>query len=86
MGSISHHSVPLVITSLGGEHRHRYKHTLRRQDQFLETRHAPGIKIISISSASGALSVVKSDDFCVQSSIIACTTRAHLHSPFPFFF
>ena len=53
MGSISRYITPLVITSLRGGHTdtQTYIHTLRGQDQFLETRrapacgwHAPGLK------------------------------------------
>ena len=37
-GSISHHIMPLVITSLGGGHTDTHIQTLHRQDHFLETR------------------------------------------------
>ena len=43
MGSISRHITPLVIISLGGEHTDTQTniHTLRGQDQYLETRRVP---------------------------------------------
>ena len=41
MGSISHHITPLGITSLRGGHTDTQIHTLCRQNQFLEIRHAP---------------------------------------------
>ena len=55
MGSISRHITPLVISSLGDGHTdtHTHIHTLRGQDQYLETRrmpafgrHAPGLKML----------------------------------------
>ena len=43
MRSISRHIMPLVTTSVGGGHidTDTHIHTLRGQDQFLETRRAP---------------------------------------------
>ena len=40
MGSISRHITPLVITSLGGRHTDTHIHTLRRQDESIETKRA----------------------------------------------
>ena len=46
MGSISRHITPLVITNLGGGHTDTHIHTLHRQNQSIDSRRVPGLKII----------------------------------------
>jgi len=40
-GSISHHTTPLVINSLGGGHTHIHTYSHHGQKQFQEASHAP---------------------------------------------
>ena len=47
MGSISCHIMPLVINSLGGGHTQTHIQMSSAQEQFQETRHAPGLKVTS---------------------------------------
>ena len=78
MRSISRHIMPLVINSLGRGHTHTHTHTHTHkhadwwstQDQFLETRRMPGIKIMNFTIALTRWNLQESKDWTFMDNIL----------------